>query len=260
MKSLITILLCTFSLQIMAQESFSISGSVIDEKNKAFDLAFVSLSNALDSTVVKSDYTDLDGSFKLNNVPSGNYFLQVSMLSFNTYTSELELNENLSLEPIVLSASTMDLDVATVETKVPFVERKIDRIVVNPEALGSTAGNNAIDIIEKAPGLSVNPDGTIQLKGRSGVAVYINEKPSYLSGTELESYLRSLPAGSIKKIEIMENPPAKYDAAGSAGIINIILDRNTLRGFYGNLSISARQGKMSSSNNSLNLNYNRKKI
>ncbi|MGB0423903.1 MAG: carboxypeptidase-like regulatory domain-containing protein, partial [Flavobacteriales bacterium] len=138
----------------MAQESFSISGSVIDEKNKAFDLAFVSLSNALDSTVVKSDYTDLDGSFKLNNVPSGNYFLQVSMLSFNTYTSELELNENLSLEPIVLSASTMDLDVATVETKVPFVERKIDRIVVNPEALGSTAGNNAIDIIEKAPGLS----------------------------------------------------------------------------------------------------------
>jgi len=259
----LTIFLCISFLNLTAQNTYNISGAIVDEKNNAADLAQISLLRISDSTFVKSAFSDRDGSFELTNVSPGQYILQVNLLSYEDYVQPLDLkliDQDVVLDTIILRAATTNLDLVTVTAKVPYIERQIDRTVINVEANIENAGSNAIEILERAPGLAVENDGNIILKGRAGVTVFINDKPSYLSGTELDSYLRSLPSGSIQKIEIMTNPPAKYEAAGNSGVINIITKRNKLLGFQGNVSLSYGQGLYNNSNNNVNLNFNREKV
>jgi hypothetical protein len=251
-----------FSFSILCAQT-ELSGTILNQENQGVDLALVALSRTSDSTFIKSAYSDLDGSFTLNKVPEGDFTLQVSLLGYVTYRQIIKIDGNqrkIRLEKINLQPSSINLDEVTVTAKTPYIERKIDRTVINVDALSSNAGNDILEVLERAPGLTVDNNGSLLLKGRSGVAVFINDKRSYLSGTELESYLRSLPAGSVKRVEIMTNPPAKYEAAGNSGVINIILKKNRLQGFNGNVSLSYRQGIYNASNNSLNLNYNKNKI
>jgi hypothetical protein len=147
-----------------------------------------------------------------------------------------------------------------VTSKIPYIERKIDRTVVNVDALIGNAGNNALEILGKSPGVLVDQNGTIRLKGKSGVQVFIDDKPTYLTEEELANYLKSLPASTLKQVEIMTNPPAKYEAAGNAGVINIKTKRTKMRGLNGNMSLNYAQGRYAKSNNSLNLNYNTPQI
>ncbi len=260
MKLILSLITLVFITSSMAQSSIEITGKVVDEDKNGIDLAMVALFNAVDSTIVKSEFTDEDGTYLLSNLSAGSYIIRIKQASYVNYSAELEINTSKELEPITLKANQNELDQVTVDGSVPFVERKIDRTVITPDALIGGAGSNALEILEQAPGVSVDQNGQITIKGRSGVAVYINDKPSYLSGSELENYLRSLPTGSIKNIEVIENPPASYEAAGNSGIININIKRSTFSGFYGNASVSYRRSRYNGSNNSLNLNYNRKKI
>ena len=258
MKSILIFILLFSSYSLLAQ---SITGKVVDGNYQPVDLALVGLMSIQDSSFVKAEYTDTDGSFVIGNILPGNYILSVSLLGFDKYEESVEVAElDLALETISIKQSAQMIEEVTVVAKVPFVERKLDRTIINPEGLIASAGSTALELLERAPGLSLNSDGSLMLKGRSGVAVYINDKPSYLSGTELENYLRSLPAGSIRRIEIMTNPPAKYEAEGNSGVINIVIKRNTLQGLHGSTAASARKGKYWSSNNNLILNYNRDKL
>ena len=214
------ILLCFFnflSLLVFTQTTYQVEGVIADEDNKGLDLVMVNLYLLNDSTLVKTEFTDADGSFVLTNLIKGNYFLQIKHLGYKPLVKEVLLSASMNLGSLNLLTDEAILNEVTVIDKVPFVVRKIDRTVITPDALISNAGSNALEVLERAPGLSVDANGAIIFKGRSGVAVYINDKPSYLSGTELENYLRSLPAGAIKNIEIIENPPAKYEAAGKCG-------------------------------------------
>lgn len=263
MKNLFVVILFCLSGTSFAQSSMKVSGSIINLEGKAVDLALVSLLNPQDSVFVKSEFTDQDGSFLMTNVVEGSYIIQVNLLGYKTYNNSVVIESSetkVQIPTIALEPDSKLLDQVTIKAKVPFIERKIDRTVVTPDALISNAGKNALEVLEQAPGLSVDNNGSLMLKGRSGVSVFINDKPSYLSGTELENYLRALPAGSIKQIEIMENPPAKYEAAGNSGVVNIIIKRNTLKGIHGNTSLSYRRSRYNGSNNSLNLNYNRNKV
>lgn len=260
----IRVILSTFILllasNIIAQTSFNVSGSVLDENKTGVDLALISVYNTMDSSLVKTEFTDHDGSFLISAIAAGNYIIRIKYTGFLEYSKEIKVSESYELEAFTLIADENFLKQVTVDGTVPFVVREIDRIVITPDALIASAGSNALEILEQAPGVTVDQNGQIVLKGRTGVAVYINDKPSYLSGSELENYLRSLPAGSIKDIEIIENPPARYEAAGNAGIININIKRSAFKGLYGNGSVSYRRSRYNGSNNSLNLNYNRKKI
>lgn len=245
---------------VSAQTSYSISGTISNASSEPIDLALISLFNQVDSSFVKSEYSDEDGSFQIMNVMEGNYLLRINAAGFEKLDQIIALQENLELDSIELTSDGQEIEAVTVTATVPFIQRKIDRTIVTPDALIANAGSNALEVLERAPGVSVDQNGVISLKGRTGVNVYINDKPSYLSGSDLEAYLRSLPASSIKNIEIIENPPAKYEAAGNAGIININIKRNTLKGFYGNTAVSYRRSRYNGSNNSLNLNYNREKV
>jgi hypothetical protein len=260
MKALFSFFFVFFAINSMAQLTHKLSGTVVDENNKGIDLVMVSLFNGADSSLVKSEFTDTDGSFLISNIVTGRYILRIKQSGYLNYSETYDINELTELNNIILAVDSSFLDAVTVDGTVPYVQRKIDRTVITPDARIASVASNALEILEQAPGVTVDQNGQIILKGRAGIAVYINDKPSYLSGAELENYLRSLPAGSIKNVEIIENPPAKYEAAGNAGIININIKRSAFSGFYGSASASYRRSRYNGSNNSLNLNYNRKKI
>jgi hypothetical protein len=140
-----------------------------------------------------------------------------------------------------------------------LVEKLADRSVVHIDKMLSSAGSDVYRLLENIPGITVTEEGGITLNGKSGILVLINDKPTYLSGTALVNYLRSLPSSVLEKIELMPNPPARYDAAGAGGVINIRMKKNSLRGFHGNANLAATQGYLFSSNNSLALSYRQRK-
>ena len=147
----------------------------------------------------------------------------------------------------------------TVTAKMPPIKHKVDRIIVNVDGMITAAGSNVLEILSKSPGVFVDIDGNIQLNGKGGVLVLIDDKPTYLSAQDLAAYLRSLPAGMLDKIELISNPPARYDASGSA-VINLQLKKNKTPGCNGNISIGYNQGRYARSNDALNINYRHKKI
>lgn len=140
------------------------------------------------------------------------------------------------------------------------IERKADKTVINVDAFISSTGSNALEVLERSPGVQVDNNDAISLKGKQGVVIYIDDKPSYLSGADLANYLKSLPASALDKIEIMTTPPARYDAAGNAGVINIKTKKGKTKGFNGNFNASHRQGVYGDIRNSLNFNYRNKKF
>ncbi len=244
-----------------AQTDYTLTGKV-SANSAGLDLATVALLLP-DSSLVLGTYTESDGSFNLTPVKSGDYLMRTSFLGYESAFNNITVSGNamnITLPEIKLQAATGNINLVTVTAKIPFIERKNDRIIVNPDALASNTGTTVLEALEKTPGVSVDPNGDIKLKGRSGVLVLIDDKPTYMSGTELQNYLNAMPTSNVKHIELMTNPPAKYDAAGSAGIINIVTKRSKVAGFMGGFNLSANQGKYTRSNNSFNLSLNHSKF
>lgn len=244
-----------------AQSNGKISGQVLGDDNKGIESATAVLMRITDSSIVKTALTDADGHFVFEGLSKNTYRLQLSMTGYEMYSSEVKLeDQNISLPSLQLKKQEKTLDAVTVTARKPFVEKKIDRTVVNVDALISNAGTTALDVLEKSPGVLVDQNGTITLKGKQGVVVFIDDKPTYLSAADLQNYLRSLPSSALEQIELMPNPPAKYDAAGTGGVINIRTKKNKLKGFNGNLSLGYTQGIYTRTNNSLNLNFRQNKF
>ncbi|RIV24863.1 TonB-dependent receptor [Fibrisoma montanum] len=253
------LLLLLLPTSFAAAQSYSITGSVAGADQKAVEGAVVSLLRSTDSSFVKGALVDANGTFAIAKLSAGTFRLSVSYLGYQNYMSQpITLDEQhagVTLPAIALQPAEKSLSEVRVVAKKPFVEQRIDRVVVNPDALISNAGTTSLEVLEKAPGVQVDANGVISLQGRAGVVVFVDDKPTYLSAGELANYLRSLPSGSIETIEIMTNPPAKYDAAGNAGVINIRLKKTKARGLNGGWSVSYGQGRYFRSNNSANLNY-----
>jgi outer membrane cobalamin receptor len=160
---------------------------------------------------------------------------------------------------VLLPAKAAALQDVIVKTTRPLIEQEIDKTVVNVGSMISSATSNTLEVLEKTPGVTVGSNGEISLNGRGGVLVLIDGRATYMSAQDLASYLKSLPGSLLDKIELMDNPPARYDAAGN-GIINIKFKKNKIAGYTGNISMGHTQGRYGRSNNAINLNYNRKKF
>jgi len=245
-------------------QTYSLQGSVRTPESGPLEGSVVSLLKATDSSFVKAALTEASGTFALTSLSAGTYRLSISHLGYKPYLSEpLALDAQhpaLTLPTITLVAAEQALAEVRVVAQKPFVEQRLDRVIVSPDALISNAGTSALEVLEKSPGVGVDANGIISLRGRTGVVVFVDDKPTYLTPADLANYLRSLPAGSIEAVEIMTNPPAKYDAAGNAGVINIRLKKTKARGFNGGWSLSYGQGRYLRSNNSGNLNYRAGKL
>jgi hypothetical protein len=243
---------------VNAQSNSTISGMITNAKKAPLDLITIALYSQVDSVLVKTTFSESNGRFQFSQVKPGSYFIRISAMGYGSLRSQaISVKEGtplLQLPAFILEPSADELKEVSITGKKSFVEHKLDRVVVNVDALIANAGTTALDVLEKSPGIQVDQNGVISLKGKQGVTVYIDDKPSYLSGADLENYLRSLPSSSLEQIEIMSNPPARYDAAGNGGVINIKTRKGLLKGFNGGLNLSFSQGHRGRSNNSLNFN------
>lgn len=252
-------LIATFSIQAQ-----TIKGRVLDEAGMPME-GYVSLALQGDSTnISKIELTDINGNFEFEEMQVADYELFFSfygsMTRYPDFISIPSIDTNIELSDFIVNNQNFELEEVVLIKKKPLVEQKIDRTVVNVEAIISNEGVSALDVLEKSPGLRVDDNGGINLKGRPGVTVYIDDKPTYLSGADLAAYLSSLPSSSLEAIEIMTNPPAQYDAAGNAGVINIKTKKQNIVGFNGGINLSLRQQKYSETRNGVNFNYRKNKI
>jgi len=266
MKPLIYIIyLFIFSSSLRAQTiNKTMSGQVKDIQNEPVPGATIRLLKAGDSIAIQTKTAKDNGKFEFTNLINGTFILAVTASGKKEYlTAPLTIDDNRTaiLLPVIilLPGKKTELKEVIVTTKRPLIEHDLDKTIVNPDAMIGSSTSNTLEVLEKTPGVTVSTDGEISLNGKNGVLVLIEGRPTYMSGQDLAAYLRSLPGSMLDKIELMSNPPAKYDAAGSA-VINIRLKKNKIQGYTGNISLNYSQGKTGRSYNYLNLNYLKKKV
>lgn len=261
MYMLAVLIFTGFSFQGFSQEAATISGSVKDAQSKNLESATISLLKATDSSMVKIAVADKAGRFNFQQIPAGSYLVHITAAGHQGTYSKIEIdNATVTLPEFVLQPLAKSLGGVTVSSKKPLVEQKIDRVVVNVEASITNAGASALEVLEKSPGIMVDKDGNISLKGKQGVVVLVDGRPTYLSGSDLANMLRSMTSAQLDQIEIMTNPPAKYDAAGNAGVINIKTKKNKQFGYSGSITTGYSQGRYPRTNESVNFNYRNGKI
>ncbi len=252
-----------------------ISGIVNDNNQKPLQSVSVSLLRAKDSALVKATATDKSGKYQFENIAAGNYLLALTSVGYERiFSSPFVISTG---QPVVkLTAFSMQeaakvSGAVTVTAKKPFIETKIDKTIVNVDASPTSAGATALEVLEKSPGISVDNDGNISLRGKAGVIVMMDGKQTFLSAADLANLLRNTPASALDQIEIMTNPSAKYDAAGNSGIINIKTKKGRAAGFNGSVMTALTTSfykytsdgamyVMPKNQNSINFNYRKNKI
>lgn len=235
-----------------------ITGSVITEQGKPADYATVTLLRAKDSSVVKSSLTNEAGLYTIERVNTGTYILKATIIGYNkTFSGPVGVaaNATVNVSVLKLMPAIASLKAVSITATKPLIERKIDRTVMNVENSVLAAGNSAMEILERAPGVTVDKDDNISLKGKQGVTVMLDGKLTYLSSAQLANMLRSTDGNTIQSIEIITNPSAKYDAAGNSGIINIKLKKNKAAGTNGSLAATGGYGQNHKASTSLNMNH-----
>ncbi len=236
---------------------------VVNGQQKPVEAASVGLLRAKDSGLVKLAVTDKTGQFELEKLAAGKYLLSVQSVGYARYYGpvfDLANGQQLTLAALQLENAASELQGVVVSSKKPFFEQKIDKMVVNVDASPTNAGATAMEVLEKSPGVSVDKDGNISLKGKQGVIVMIDGKPTYLGAQDLANFLSNMPSANLDQIEIMSNPPAKFDAAGNSGVINIRTKKSRVMGYNGSITSSYGQGVFAKANNSVNFNYRHNKV
>ncbi len=256
-----------------ANEIGKISGTIKDGTQKNLQSATITLLRAKDSSSVKFTVANMNGEYEFVNIPEGKYLVSVTSVNYDkTFSPAFDINETnseINLGTITLIESAKALGGVIVTAKKPFIETKIDKTVVNVDASPTSAGATALEILEKSPGITVDNDGNISLRGKAGVIVMLDGKLSYLSAADLANMLKNMPASALDQIEIMTNPSSKYDAAGNSGVINIKTKKGKNAGFNGSVMVGItssiyRPGTTTyfipKSQNSINFNWRRNKI
>lgn len=275
MKKLFSFLvLFCCSVTLFAQGKIGkITGKVTDDKQNAVEAATVTLLRNKDQGLAKVGVTDKAGNFEFENIVEGEYIVAVTAAGFGKLNSQpftvSSNNAAVKLDGLQLSPAAKALGEVTVTARRPFIETKIDKTVVNVEASPTNAGATAMEVLEKSPGIMVNNDGVISLRGKAGVIVMMDGKPTFLSPTDLANLLKNMPASALDQIEIMTNPSSKYDASGNSGVINIKTKKGRAGGFNGTVMLGAttsffeQHGTMyviPKSQNSFTFNYRKDKF
>ncbi|GAB2541406.1 TonB-dependent receptor [Spirosoma aerophilum] len=212
-----------------------LTGVVTDSTTgKPVEFASIALINAQTKKPIDGTVADEKGKFTLNKLPQGDFQLLISFVGYRNKTIssvKLDRKGDINLGAIKLGADVRTLKEVEVVGQASLVEEKVDRLVYNADKDITAKGGDATDVMRKVPLLSVDLDGNVSLRGSSNVRVLINNKPSTIVASSVADALKQIPADMIKTVEVITSPSAKYDAEGSAGIINIITKKTTLQGF-----------------------------
>src|SRR5258706_9568076 len=238
------------SLSLLAQPPHApdlsggkISGMVQDStSNQGVEFATVALLDPNTQKPINGEVCDDKGQFTLSKIPVGNYIVSVSFIGYGTKNIKVQLTDKKNevyLGTIKLSPSAKLLKAVEIVGQRPLIEEKVDRTIYNAENDATAKGGDATDVLRRVPLLTVDLDGNVSLRGSQNIKVLINNKPSTITASSISDALKQIPADQIKTVEVITSPSAKYDAEGSAGIINIITKKNTLEGLTLNINSSA---------------------
>ncbi len=238
---------------------------IIAGNQKKIDAATIYLLRSKDSAILKTTISDKEGVFTIENIAEGSYLIAIEAIGYKKYyTGSFTLTAvskaMLDLHTISLSPADATISAVVVTSKRPFIEQKIDKTVVNVEASPTSTGLSALEVLEKSPGVTIDNNNNISLKGKQGVIILIDGKPTYLTGENLANFLKNLSANQLDQIEIMSQPSAKYDASGNSGVINIKTKKSKAAGFNGTISTSAIIANYFKNTNNLSLNWRKNKV
>jgi len=242
----LTFLVFYLQMNVQAQvrpKAFTIQGKFITgQKLPAADVV-VYLLQAADQKMFKVEYADDEGIFIFEGIPEGIYLITTEGLGFKKYSSgRVNLDKNINMGEISLSLQENKLKEVSISAIKPFITQQYDRTVLDVAGSISAAGSSALEVLQKAPGITLDQQDNIAMRGRQGVLLMIDGKLVPMSGQELADMLRAMSASQIEKINLISNPSAKYDAAGNSGIIDIRLKREKNEGVNGNVALSYGQG------------------
>ncbi|MCZ2393561.1 MAG: TonB-dependent receptor [Chitinophagales bacterium] len=264
MRILFLSLLAILNISILSAQSPSgrIYGSIHDESDKSpLDYASIILKNKKDQTSI-GGLSDEKGKFNIEQIKPGVYTLEISYLGYNSYIQEdfkiIPPNLSINLGEVKLNSSATQLDVVEVVAEKSMFQLGGEKKIFNVDKNTISAGGNAVDAMKQIPTLDVTMDGNISLRGSENITIYINGKPTGMTADSKKAILESLPANSLESIEIITNPSSKYDADGTAGIINIVLKKNYNRGLNGTVSVG--YGTKYKNNAGISLNFKKNRI
>lgn len=249
---------CLVSRQSYASEIApgSLSGTIIDQNlQQPIPYATVTLKNEATKALVTGVVTNEEGFFELKDLEYGSYTVEITFVGYKTLTKTVTLSKNnkkVDLGTIELAEDVTELEGVTVVEERSTIEQKVDRKVINIGKDLTTAGAAASDIMNNIPSVNMDQDGNLSLRGNQNVRVMIDGK---LSNVPVAQLLKQIPSSSIKSIELITNPSAKYNPEGMSGIINIILHKNANIGFNGSINLGLTQAIEPKFNSSVNLNY-----
>ncbi|WP_293313749.1 outer membrane beta-barrel protein [Pedobacter sp. UBA5917] len=254
-KYILLLGLCFYSILGLCQDK-NIKVAVLNQKGQAIAGATVQLLKASDERLVKTAMGNENGIAVFTKPKAGKYIFVASALGYTPYKTAVLLfpfvNSTITIN---LSEADKNLGSINVVGKKQFIEHVQGKTIVNVDAAVTNTGTTILEVLEKSPGVIVDKNGSISLQGKSNVLVMIDDKLTYLSGSELSNLLGNMSSSQVNQIELITNPSAKYDASGNAGIINIKTKKTKQEGFNGSLITAYGQGKYYKNNNSLTLNY-----
>ena len=242
--------------QIALAQSYGLMGKVRDQNNEAIPFASVFLLRSSDSVLVKGTSADDYGNFELTNVPKGLYFLQASYIGWASKNMVLDISNDVTIGAIIIAQESEELEEVVVTANRPQVERKVDRLVFNVENT-VLSQSTSWDILKQTPGVIAMQD-ELQIRNQAAT-VYINDRKVQLSGEEVRNLLENYQGENIKSVEVISNPPARYDAEGGA-VLNIITSKNISLGYKGNINTTYTQGIFSKYNFATSHFYKTKKL
>ncbi|UKN00967.1 outer membrane beta-barrel family protein [Paracrocinitomix mangrovi] len=258
MKTLLLLFTLLLSTSLFSQ-TYKVKGYVSSD-GLSVPSATVYIKSVADSSVAKVGLADTVGIFNITGIPNGEYFAEVSMVGLKRHLTEgFKVSDaNVDLGEIEMSTNTELQTVEVVQLR-PVIEIHPDKTVFNVDKTINATGENGFDLLRKAPGVIIDNSNNIMLEGKSGVMVFIDNKATVLAGDDLVNFLKTLQASDIDNIEIITQPSSKYDAAGNAGIINIILKKDKRLGTNGTIQGGYEYGVNHRYNGSINLNHRTKK-
>ena len=236
----------------------TVKGKLVNQTQQPIAYATVLLFNQLDSSLKATTLTDTSGNFLIALPANQCYYINIVYFGFENFVSE-NFCGTYDLGVIDLKESSIQLDADEITVKNPLIEVTGRGLVMNVSESPILKGTNSKEILGKIPGAVVNQDGSVTLKGKQNVQIFINGKPTNLSLQDLVTLLESTPSSEIKRVEVYETPPAKFDAVGNAGIINFVTKKGKLLGYNGNLSLQAGYGNFHKLLPSGSFNYRNKK-
>ncbi len=248
-----------FASSLFAMSQTTIKGRVLNFQNEIEPFSTIALLNYTDSIIIKGSITTDKGDFEFKNLKEGSYLIKAIVVGGeSTFTDKIavtKIDTEIILPDLIQKKSAIELKSVDVVAIKPLVEFKNGNIILNVENSTIAAGNSAYELLKKAPSVSIDNNNNIAIQGRQGVKIMIDGRLQQLSTEQLANLLQSMPAEGIEKIEIMKNPSVKYDAEGTAGLINIKTKKAKLIGFNGNVNTGISKGELWSGNGGFALNY-----